>query len=88
MALVIHELATNSIKYGSLSSATGSINISCSDEHGDVIMVWTEKRGAAPLFVKARLASVANSSIQASLASWVDQLLSSGQRLALSSPFE
>jgi two-component sensor histidine kinase len=48
VALVIHELATNSIKYGSLSSATGSINISCSDEDGDVIMVWTEKRGAAP----------------------------------------
>ena len=50
VALVIHELATNSIKYGSLSSATGSVNISCSVEDGDVIMVWTEK-GGPPLTV-------------------------------------
>jgi two-component sensor histidine kinase len=45
VALVIHELATNSIKYGSLSSATGSVHISCSVEDKDVIMVWTEKGG-------------------------------------------
>ena len=45
VALVIHELATNSIKYGSLSSANGTVNISGSVEAGEVIIVWTEKKG-------------------------------------------
>ena len=45
MALVIHELATNSIKYGSLSSANGTVDISGSVEDEDVIIVWTEKNG-------------------------------------------
>ena len=45
VALVIHELATNSIKYGSLSSPNGTVDISGSVEGGDVIIVWTEKNG-------------------------------------------
>jgi two-component sensor histidine kinase len=50
VALVIHELATNSIKYGALSSASGSVDISCSVEDGSVNIVWRE-RGGPPLTV-------------------------------------
>lgn len=47
VALVVHELATNSIKYGSLSSVSGTVDVSCSVEDGDVVIVWTEKGGPA-----------------------------------------
>jgi two-component sensor histidine kinase len=47
LALVIHELATNSIKYGSLSSASGTVDIACSVDGGEVIIIWTEKGGPA-----------------------------------------
>ena len=50
VALVIHELATNSIKYGSLSSARGTVDISSSVEDGEVIIVWAEN-GGPPLTV-------------------------------------
>jgi two-component sensor histidine kinase len=45
MALVIHELATNSIKYGSLSRAGGTLDLSGTADDGDVIIIWTEKGG-------------------------------------------
>ena len=47
MALVIHELVTNSSKYGSLS-ADGSVDISWHrSEHGDLLIDWVEKNGPA-----------------------------------------
>jgi two-component sensor histidine kinase len=33
------------LKYGALSSATGTLDVSCSDLHDDVVMVWTERGG-------------------------------------------
>ena len=48
LALVIHELATNSIKYGALSLPGGMIEITCPSQNGDVVIVWTE-RGGPPL---------------------------------------
>jgi two-component sensor histidine kinase len=45
LALVVHELATNSIKYGALSSTKGTIEIKCSAESGEVEIVWTESGG-------------------------------------------
>jgi two-component sensor histidine kinase len=45
LALVLHELATNSLKYGALSAATGTLDVSCADLHDDVVMVWTERGG-------------------------------------------
>ena len=46
LALVVHELATNSIKYGALSVKTGTLDISCVDDDSeDVVAVWTERGG-------------------------------------------
>ena len=45
LALVIHELATNSAKYGALSSASGLLDVTCADEQGAVAIVWTERGG-------------------------------------------
>ena len=45
LALVIHELATNSLKYGALSVAAGTLDVSCVAQVGDVVMVWTERGG-------------------------------------------
>jgi two-component sensor histidine kinase len=51
LALVVHELATNSLKYGALSSPDGTLDISCAPHDTDVVVVWTERGGptvAAP----------------------------------------
>jgi two-component sensor histidine kinase len=45
LALVVHELATNSIKYGALSSAKGVLKVECRAEGGEVEVVWTENGG-------------------------------------------
>jgi two-component sensor histidine kinase len=50
LALIIHELATNSIKYGALSSATGALDISCDEQSGDLALVWKET-GGPPIVV-------------------------------------
>ncbi|MDB5876311.1 MAG: histidine kinase [Ramlibacter sp.] len=52
LALVLHELATNSLKYGALSSSTGTLDISCTPHDTDVVVVWTE-RGGPPVAVPA-----------------------------------
>ena len=48
MALVIHELATNSIKYGALSQEAGSLDVACRIDGGETVLVWTE-RGGPPI---------------------------------------
>ena len=45
LALVIHELATNSAKYGALSAVSGLLDVTCADVDGKVIIVWTERGG-------------------------------------------
>ena len=44
-ALIVHELATNSIKHGALSTESGTLNISCTADNDDVTLVWTEQGG-------------------------------------------
>jgi two-component sensor histidine kinase len=44
-ALVIHELATNSLKYGALSADTGTLDVSGAAEDDDIKIVWTERGG-------------------------------------------
>ncbi len=45
LALVIHELATNSVKYGALSSDEGTLDLSGSLEGEDLSIVWMERGG-------------------------------------------
>jgi len=52
LALVIHELATNSAKYGSLSVGSGTLDVSSKAHEDEVVIMWTE-RGGPPLSVAA-----------------------------------
>jgi two-component sensor histidine kinase len=45
LALIVHELATNSLKYGALSSDAGLIDVSCSARDEAITVVWTERGG-------------------------------------------
>jgi PAS domain S-box-containing protein len=44
VAMILHELATNSAKHGALSTS-GSVTIDATLDDGDVVMVWTESGG-------------------------------------------
>jgi PAS domain S-box-containing protein len=51
LALLLHELATNSAKYGALSAPEGRIKIDCAHENDTVALTWVERGGpevAAP----------------------------------------
>jgi two-component sensor histidine kinase len=50
LALVVHELATNSLKYGALSRAAGRLDVSCAADESEVVITWTET-GGPPLAV-------------------------------------
>ena len=45
LALVVHELATNSLKYGALSVPTGTLDVSATDREQNLALVWTERGG-------------------------------------------
>ena len=45
LALVVHELATNSLKHGALSQAAGLLDVSCNAQDAEVAVVWTERGG-------------------------------------------
>ena len=45
LALVVHELATNSLKYGALSVVGGTLDVSCTPHDDDTVLVWTEQGG-------------------------------------------
>jgi two-component sensor histidine kinase len=45
LALVLHELATNSLKYGALSAAAGTLDVSCTEAEDEIVVVWTERGG-------------------------------------------
>jgi two-component sensor histidine kinase len=45
LAMVIHELATNSVKYGALSCASGFLDVSSKLEEDDICIIWAETGG-------------------------------------------
>jgi two-component system CheB/CheR fusion protein len=44
---MLHELATNALKYGSLSEPEGRVRISWTQDGPDVLLVWEETGGPA-----------------------------------------
>jgi two-component sensor histidine kinase len=53
LAMVVHELATNAVKYGSLSVEAGKLDVTAAIEGDQVVVVWTE-RGGPPVIVPAQ----------------------------------
>lgn len=47
LALIVRELATNSVKYGALSAEGGHVEISCSEDRGHYTILWRETGGPA-----------------------------------------
>jgi two-component sensor histidine kinase len=47
LAMVMHELATNSVKYGSLSAEAGTLDVSTRSSGGDLSLIWMERGGPA-----------------------------------------
>lgn len=45
LALVVHELATNSLKHGALSIDTGILDVSCSPHDEAITVIWAESGG-------------------------------------------
>lgn len=43
--MVIHELATNSVKYGALSCAEGSLDVSSRTDGDLIYLIWAETGG-------------------------------------------
>lgn len=45
LALIVHELATNSVKYGALSVVGGKVEVSCDSDDSEVLVMWRERGG-------------------------------------------
>ncbi|HEX2257335.1 MAG TPA: HWE histidine kinase domain-containing protein [Afifellaceae bacterium] len=54
LALVLHELATNSAKHGALSVPSGTLDVSCNVHDDEVSITWIE-RGGPPVLGAAAL---------------------------------
>jgi two-component sensor histidine kinase len=67
LALVIHELATNSAKYGSLSVASGTLDVSCNALEDQVVIMWTE-RGGPPVLGPATIKGFGSDLLHRSMA--------------------
>ncbi|HTZ69938.1 MAG TPA: PAS domain-containing protein [Acetobacteraceae bacterium] len=48
LALVIHELATNAMKYGALSVSGGAVSLDCEESEPEISLIWQE-RGGPPI---------------------------------------
>jgi two-component sensor histidine kinase len=66
MALIVHELATNSLKYGSLSVSAGTLDISGSDDDRYLTISWLE-RGGPPVRTPTSAAGFGSTMIKRSI---------------------
>ena len=67
LALVVHELATNSLKYGALSAESGTLDVGCTVQGDEVTLVWTEQ-GGPPVVEPAAPAGYGSELMQRSIA--------------------
>ncbi|MBR0954892.1 PAS domain-containing protein [Bradyrhizobium canariense] len=67
LALVMHELATNSAKYGALSLSSGTLDVSCNAHEDEVLVKWTE-RGGPPVVAPAKLEGFGSKLVHRSMA--------------------
>ena len=67
LALTIHELATNSAKYGSLSVASGTLDVSCNG-HDDEVAIMCTERGGPPISPPATLEGFGSKMLHRSMA--------------------
>jgi two-component sensor histidine kinase len=68
LAMVVHELATNSVKHGALSAPAGTLDVSGRSEDGLVIVTWAETGGPTVLD-EPEMAGFGSQMIQRSIAS-------------------
>jgi PAS domain S-box-containing protein len=47
IALLLHEFATNAVKYGGLSSPTGGVHVKWTIAADEVVLIWSESGGAS-----------------------------------------
>ncbi|MGG5818324.1 sensor histidine kinase [Falsiroseomonas sp. HW251] len=71
LALVVHELATNSLKYGALSVERGTLDVACDAPGDDVVVVWTE-RGGPPVEEPSTVAGFGSELVRRSMARQLD----------------
>lgn len=66
LAMIVHELATNSVKHGALSSETGVLNITTSIDDEMVHLIWAET-GGPPIEKTPRLHGFGSRMIHSSI---------------------
>lgn len=71
IAMLVHELATNSVKYGALSSATGSLDVSSRDDDEHICLIWAET-GGPPILARPELKGFGSKLISRSISSGLD----------------
>lgn len=67
LALVVHELATNSAKYGALSAPSGTLDVSCTTHDDDMTIIWAE-RGGPPVVAPVALEGFGSQLVRRSVA--------------------
>jgi two-component sensor histidine kinase/CHASE3 domain sensor protein len=65
LAIVLHELATNAVKYGALSSPAGRLNVRWSRDRDDIVLEWIEHGG--PLTIVPKTSGFGSRIIRASI---------------------
>lgn len=90
LALVIHELATNSTKYGALSKVGGDVALTCTADDQVFVIEWTERGGptiAGPPEAIGFGTGLAQRAVQAQLGAKLDnRWLSQGLVVSISAP--
>ena len=49
LALIVHELTTNAVKYGALSCSEGRVSIAWQKANSGLSVKWTERGGLSPV---------------------------------------